>query len=117
MRYMMVIKPDFANSPAGPDEELMTAMGELLSEMTKAGVLLDTGGLGPMEQSSTVRRSGGKTTVHDGPFTEAKEIVGGFALLQVGSREEAVEWTRRFADVHGDEWTLDVEVRPVMEAS
>jgi hypothetical protein len=118
MRYMMLIRPDFANSPeGGPDEELMKAMGALLAEMTKAGVLLDTAGLGPLEESSTVRLSKGAMNVVDGPFTEAKEVVGGFALLQAGSREEAVEWTRRFLDIHGDQWTIDVEVRPVMEAS
>lgn len=117
MRYMMLIRPDFANSPEGPSEELMKEMGVLIEEMTKAGVLLDTGGLGGLEESSLLHLAAGRTTVVDGPFTEAREVVGGFALLQVGSRDEAVEWSRRFLEIHGDQWTMDLEVRPVMEAS
>lgn len=115
MRYMLLIRPDFEHSPQAPSEELMKEMGVLLAEMTKAGVLLDTAGLGPQEQSSRVRLTGGKLSVLDGPFTEAREIVGGFAMVQVGSLDEAVEWARRFLAVHGDLWTIEVEVRPVME--
>jgi hypothetical protein len=117
MRYMLLIRPDFTRSPEAPSEELMKEMGELLSEMTKAGVLLDTAGLGSLDESSRVQLSGGKTTVVDGPFTEAKEVVGGFMMVQVGSRADAVEWARRFLAVHGDAWTVEVEVRSVMEMS
>lgn len=114
MRYMMLIRPDFAKSPQGPSEELMREMGALIEEMTKAGVMLDTGGLGGAEESAVLHLSGGK--IVDGPYTEAKEIVGGYAMLQVGSRAEAIEWGRRFLAIHGDQWTMDLEVRPVMEA-
>jgi len=118
MRYMMVIKPDLDRAPAGgPSEQLMTEMGKLISEMTRAGVMLDTGGLAPADESSVVRLSGGKVTVLDGPFTEAKEFIGGYALLQVKSQDEAVEWAKRFLLIHGDEWEMDVQVRAVQEAS
>lgn len=117
MRYMLLIKPDLDRAPeGGPSEELMTEMGELLSEMTRAGVLLDTAGLAPLEESSVVRLSGGKVTVLDGPFTEAREFVGGYALIQAGSPDEAVEWASRFLAIHGTDWEIDVQVRAVQEA-
>jgi hypothetical protein len=114
---MSLIKIDPSGVPeGGPSEELMTEMGKLIEEMTKAGVLLDTAGLAPMEEAIRVRLSGGKVTVLDGPFTEAKEFVGGYALIQVKSQDEAVEWSRRFAALHGDQWELELEVRAVQEA-
>ena len=117
MRYMMLIKPDPDRFPeGGPSEELMTEMGKLLSEMTKAGVMLDTAGLAPVDEGNVVRLSGGKLTVLDGPFTEAKEFIGGYALLQTKSQEEAVEWASRFLRIHGNEWEIEVEVRAVQEA-
>jgi hypothetical protein len=117
MRYMVLIKPDPEQAKGGPSPELMEEMGKLIEEMTRAGVLLDTAGLAPLEESDVVRLSGGKVTVLDGPFTEAREFIGGYALLQAGSREEAVEWASRFLRVHGPEWEIDVEVRAVQEAA
>lgn len=83
-----------------PTPALMAEMGKLVEETTKAGILIATGGLGA--ESTRVRSSGGRVSVTDGPFTEAKELTGGFALVDVKSREEAVEWARRFRKIVGD---------------
>jgi hypothetical protein len=100
MRYLAIWRTTEATEP--PTPEHMAAMGALVEEMTAAGVLLDTGGCKPSVTGFRVRRSGGRLTVTDGPFTETKELVCGFAIFQVGSREEALEWTRRFLAVAGD---------------
>jgi hypothetical protein len=118
MRYMMLLKMDPGTAPAaGPSPELMEEMGKLIEEMTRAGVLLDTAGLRPLEESTVIKLSGGKQTVLDGPFTEAKEVVGGYAILQAKSKEEAVEWASRFLAIHGDEWEMTSEVRQLEEPS
>ncbi len=83
-----------------PSPEMYVEMGRLIEEMTKAGVLLATGGLGP--NPTRIKSSGGKVTVTDGPFTEAKEAVVGFALVEAKSKEEAIEFSRRFWQVVGD---------------
>jgi hypothetical protein len=83
-----------------PDEQLYADMGRLIEEMTRAGVLLATGGLDPV--GTRIRSSGGKITVTDGPFAEAKETIVSFALIEVRSKEEAVELSRRFWAVAGD---------------
>jgi hypothetical protein len=112
MRYLLLIqlKPD-AEAPTGPDERLADEMGKLLEDMTKAGVLLDTAGLRPIEEATRIHLAGGKQTVIDGPFTESKEIIGGYCLLQARSKEEAVEWASRFLAVHGPEWEMGMEIR------
>jgi hypothetical protein len=116
MRYMMLLRLDPAKAPStGPSEELMTEMGKLLEEMTKAGVLLDTGGLQPAGEGGVIRQSGGKQTVLDGPFAEAKEVVGGYAIIQAKSVEEAAQWASRFLAIHGDEWDIAAEIRQVDE--
>ncbi|MFG2192737.1 YciI family protein [Streptomyces sp. NPDC048639] len=116
MRFMTMIRIDENAGPeGGPGPELMEEMGRLLDEMTKAGVLLDTAGLRPTAEGSRVHWSHGKESVTDGPFTETKEVIGGYALLQVKSNEEAVEWARRFARIHGEDWELTLEVRQVEE--
>lgn len=117
MRYMMLLKLDPSTSPAEPGPELMEEMGRLLEEMTRSGVLLDTGGLRPAAESTAVRLSGGKLTVLDGPFTEAKEVIGGYCIVQTKSQDEAVEWAQRFLAVHGDEWEVSAEVRRIEEPS
>ncbi len=117
MRFMMLLKLDPAKAPQnGPSQELMEEMGKLIEEMTRAGVLLDTGGLRPLEEGTRIRLSGGKLTVLDGPFAEAKEVIGGYALIQAKSREEAVEWASRFLAIHGDEWEMESEIRQVEDA-
>jgi hypothetical protein len=114
---MMMIRLDPATVPsAGPDQRLAEAMGELLEEMTKAGVLLDTAGLRPIEEATRIRLSGGRQTVVDGPFTESKEVIGGYCLVQTRSKDEAVEWASRFLGIHGPEWDIEVEVRQVDES-
>jgi hypothetical protein len=93
-----------------PTPELYQRMGELVEEATKAGVMLATGGVGPLSESAKVTYHGGEYTVLDGPFTEAKELIGGWALLECRDLQEAVEWTKRFLALVGDGETT---VRPV----
>jgi hypothetical protein len=101
MRYLTIFTAVERNEP--PSAEEGAAMGELIGQMAKAGVLLTTEGCMPSANGGvTIRRSGGDVTVTDGPFTEAKEVVGGFAILEVASKEEAIEWTGRFQAVAGD---------------
>jgi hypothetical protein len=85
-----------------PSPELMTEMGKFIEEATKAGVLLATGGLAPVEEATKVVRADGKFTVIDGPFAEAKELIGGWALMECRDKDEAIEWTKRFLDLAGD---------------
>ncbi|MBA2948172.1 YciI family protein [Streptomyces himalayensis] len=115
-RYLSMIRIDENNAPAeGPSEALMQRMGELIEEMTKAGVLLDTAGLGPTAQGTRVRWEGGQLSVTDGPFTESKEVIGGYSILQAKDMAEAVEWTKRFLKVHEEYWTVTCEVREIQE--
>lgn len=114
MRFLSMIR---INEGTGqkPSERLLNEMGKLLDEMTRAGILLDTAGLRPTSEGVRVRLSRGRISVVDGPFTETKEVIGGFAMFEVGSKEEALDWTRRFLEVHGDEWEIDCELRQVEE--
>jgi hypothetical protein len=96
-----------------PDPAMFAAMGEFVAEATRAGVLLATGGTAPPEQATKVRYADGEFTVLDGPFTEAKELVGGWALMEVRDKAEAIEWTKRFlAIAGGGESTLREVVGP-----
>jgi hypothetical protein len=115
MRFMIMIKAN-ADSEAGvlPSEELLTAMGAYNEELVKAGVLLAGEGLQASSKGARVRFSGGKTTVIDGPFTEAKELVAGFWLIQVSSKEEAIEWVKRVPNP--DDQESEIEIRQVFEA-
>lgn len=114
MRFLSLIR---INESTGrkPSEKLMADMGRLIEEMSKAGVLLDTAGLRPTAEGKRVRLSHGRQRVIDGPFTETKEVIGGYAMLKADSMEEALKWTSRFLDVHGDEWDLECEVRQLDE--
>jgi hypothetical protein len=100
MKFLSVYQTVERSTP--PSQEEMCKMGSLVEEGFKAGWLVATEGCLPSALGARVRRSSGNITVKDGPFTEAKEIVGGFAILQVNSKEEAVELTRRFLQVAGD---------------
>ena len=118
MRYMSFIKSSETAGP--PPSELMTAIAGFGEEATKAGVLVEQGGLLPSALGAKVRLSNGKLSVTDGPFTEAKEIVGGYAVFDVKTREEAVDWTRRFMELHKQHWPGwegETEVRQVMQFS
>lgn len=116
MRYMSLVRINEDAVPAdGPGPELMEEMGRLIDEMTKAGVLLDTAGLRPPAEATRLRWNHGELTVTDGPFTETKEFIGGYAVIQAKSKEEAIEWTKRFLRVHGDDWDVTCELRQVEE--
>jgi hypothetical protein len=101
MRFMLMAKNEEEGSVL-PTPELMAAIGKLTQELAQSGVLVDTGGLQPTARGAHLKLAGGKITVTDGPFTEAKEIIGGYAIVQVKSREEAVELGKRFLQVHAD---------------
>jgi hypothetical protein len=100
MRFLMMTKGDTNTPSTPPSPELYVEMGKLIEEMTKAGVLLATGGLD--SKPTRIKSSGGKITVMDGPFAEAKEAVVGFALVEAKSKEEAIEFSKRFWRVVGD---------------
>ncbi|MDP8930647.1 MAG: YciI family protein [Actinomycetota bacterium] len=112
MRFMILVKAD-ERSEAGilPSEELLSAMQRYNEELARAGVLLAGEGLHPTSKGARVRFSGEKRTVIDGPFTEAKELIAGFWLIQVKSKEEAIEWVKRIPFADGE-----VEIRQVFEA-
>lgn len=112
MRYLSMIRID-ERTAQKPTERLMNDMGKLIEEMTAAGKLVRTAGLRPTSEGFRVRLQGGKLSTVDGPFTETKEVIGGYAVLEADSREEAIELTERFLLVHGDEWNLECEVRPL----
>ncbi len=101
MRFLCLYR---SAQPEGtpPTQEHMMAMGRLIEEMTRAGVLLSTEGCQPSAKGVRVKRSAGAFGVIDGPFTETKEIIGGFAIINVRSKDEAVMWAKRFLDVAGD---------------
>jgi hypothetical protein len=111
MRFLSIYKAPETNAP--PTTEEMAKMGKLIEEMTNAGVLLATEGCLPSAKGVRVRRSGGKLTVTDGPFTESKELIAGFALLAAESKEEAIELTKRFLEVAGEG---ECEIRQIFEA-
>jgi len=91
------------NTPmTGPTPELMKEMDAFIEEATNAGVLLATGGLAPVEEAVKVIRADGKFTVVDGPFAEAKELIGGWALMETRDKDEMVEWTKRFLTIVGE---------------
>ena len=116
MRFMVIIKAD-ARSEAGimPSQQLLAEMGKYNEELVKAGVLLAGEGLHPSSKGARVRFSGSKRTVFDGPFSEAKELVAGFWLIQVKSKEEAIEWVKRCPNpMPGDS---EIEIRQVFEAA
>jgi hypothetical protein len=116
MRYMIIVKAT-QDSEAGvmPGEELLARMGAYHEELAKAGVLLDGSGLKPSRDGWRIRYEGEKRTVTDGPFTETKELVAGYTLIQVRSREEAQEWARRFPNPAVDGGQAEIEVRQLFE--
>jgi hypothetical protein len=111
VRFLSIYKTKETGVP--PTPEHMAAMGQLIEEMMKAGVLIGTEGCLPSAKGARIRITDGKFTVTDGPFTETKELVGGFALLEAKSKEEAIEATKKFLDVVGDG---ECEIRQLFEA-
>jgi len=117
MRFMAIVKAT-KDSEAGkmPGKELLAAMGKFNEEMVKAGVLLAGEGLQASSKGARVRFSGAKRTVIDGPFAETKELIAGFWLLQVKSKEEAIEWIKRCPSPFANQES-EIEIRQVFEAS
>ena len=115
MRFMVLVKAT-KDSEAGimPNEQLLTAMGNFNDELIKAGVMVAGDGLHPSSKGARVEFSGEKRTVIDGPFTEAKELIAGYWIWQVGSKEEAIEWVKRCPNpMYGES---EIEIRQVFEA-
>lgn len=115
MRFMMIVKPPPYNGT--PDPKEMAAMGRYNDELRRAGVLLDLNGLESTDKGAKVKFNGSKRTVIDGPFSEAKEVIGGYWIIEVRSKEEALEWAKRIpfgTEVHpGHE--VEVELRQVFD--
>jgi len=116
MRYMIIVKAT-KDSEAGvmPPEELLAEMASYHEELAKAGVLVDGSGLQSSEKGWRIRYRGAKRTVIDGPFAETKELIAGYTLIQVKSRDEAIEWTRRFPNPTLDGSDCEIEVRQLFE--
>ena len=113
MRFMMIMKPNVSEENWTPSAEAIATMGKYNDELNRAGVLLTLDGLAPTAEGARVAFSGGKPSVTDGPFTESKELIGGYWLIQAKSKEEAVEWATRCPAAEGDV----IEVRRVFEMS
>lgn len=116
MRFLSLIRVQ-ENTGKQPSERLMGEMGKLMTEMKRAGKLLDTAGLAPTANGKRVRLHRGKISVVDGPFTETKEVIGGYAMLDAQSLDEAIALAQRFVELHiADGWELECEVRQLFEA-
>lgn len=115
MRFMLMTRAD-EHSEAGafPSPEVMAAMGTFMEEITQAGVLLSAEGLQPSSKGARLKLSKGKLTVTDGPFAETKEMISSFAIVEVASKEEAIEWAARWAKLFGE---LECEIRPIFDAA
>ena len=116
MRFMMIVKAT-KDSEAGviAKPELFAQMAEYHEALAKAGVLLDASGLQPSSKGARVYYSAGKRTLIDGPFTETKELIAGYTLIQVKTREEALEWAMRFPAPHGEQEECHIEIRQLYE--
>lgn len=116
MRFMIIVKatPD-TEAGVMPEEELMAAMATYHEALAKAGVLLDGSGLQSSAKGWRIQYQGGKRSVIDGPFAESKELIAGYTLIQVKSRAEALEWTRRYPNPVGEGKPAEIEVRQLFE--
>ena len=112
MRFLSMIRVDETTGQV-PSEKLMADMGKLMEEMTRTGTLVSTAGLLPTKDGARVRLQNGRLTRTDGPFTESKEVIGGYAIIEATSLDHAIELTNRFLEVHGTEYNLECEVRPL----
>ena len=119
MRFMTFIKSKESSSAGPPPASLFAALAQLGSEAGRAGALIDTGGLSPTALGARVRLEAGSISTSDGPFGGSQEVIGAYALFDVPSKEEAVEWARRFMAVHQEHWTGwegETEVRQLLPA-
>ena len=110
MRFISMIRIE-ENTGQTPTEQLMSDMGKLMEELTRTGQLVSTAGLRPTSEGVRVRWRNGKLSMVDGPFTETKEVICGYAILEAKSKAEAIELTQRFLKIHGNEWNIECEVR------
>jgi hypothetical protein len=116
MKFMMIVKAN-KDSEAGkmPSEDLLAAMAKYNEELVKAGVVVDLTGLQPSSKGARVQFSGGKVTVVDGPFAETKELIAGYWLINVKSREEAIDWAKRAPNPYGPDGEGHIEIRQLFE--
>ena len=112
MKYLSMIRIN-ENTGQAPSEQLQADMGKLIEEWIRDGKLVRTAGLLPTSEGFRIRSRHGTISITDGPFTESKEVIGGYAVIEAKDREEAIELTRQFIAVHGDEWNIECEVRPL----
>jgi len=116
LRFMIMVRANQVSEAGGPpDDRIFHAMADYHQELVRAGVLLDAAGLQPSSKGWRIEYSGGKRTVIDGPFAEAKELIAGYTLIQVKSREEAMEWAKRFPAPFGEDAECAIEVRQLYE--
>ncbi len=118
MKYLTFIRHSESYRQSGPPAALMEAMGRFVEKSLKEGVLVDTGGLLPSKDGARVRLAKGKLTVTDGPFTESKEVIGGWAILKAESKAEAIRIATEFMELHRNYWPEfegESEVRPMFE--
>ena len=119
MRYMIIVKAtaesEAETNPVSADTELLAEMADYHEQLMQAGVLLDGSGLKPSSQGWRIRYDGDTRSVIDGPFAETRELIAGYTLIQVKSREEAMEWARRFPNPAGRGKPAEIEVRPLYE--
>ena len=111
MRFLAMIRLR-ENTGMVPGEQLMRDMDALLEDMAREGTMIRTAPLRPTAEGVRVRQRHGQVFMSDGPFVETKEVVGGFAILEAQTMQDAVELTKRFLSIHGDEWDIEIEVRP-----
>ena len=118
MKYLTFIRHSESYRESAPPQALMEAMGRFVQQSLKDGTLVDTGGLLPSKDGARVRLARGKITVTDGPFTETKEVIGGWAILRVDSRAEAIRIATEFMELHREYWPEfegESEVRPMFD--
>jgi hypothetical protein len=117
MRFMTLVKYDENGSP--PSQAFLDALAQFRRAATAAGAMVECGGLQPSAKGSRLRLSRGSVSVTDGPFTETRELIGGYAIYETKSKQEAIEWISRFLGLHADfwpEWECEVEIRQIMDA-
>ena len=118
MKYLTFIRHSESHRQSGPPPALMEAMGKFVDRSFKDGTLVDTGGLRPSKDGARIRLAKGKITVTDGPFTEAKEVIGGWAILRVDSKAEAIRIATEFMELHRRYWPEfegESEIRPMFD--
>ncbi len=118
MKYLTFIRHPESYRQAGPPRALMEAMGQFVQKSLKDGTLVETGGLLPSKEGVRIRLAGGKLTVTDGPFTEMKEVIGGWAILETDSKAEAIRLATEFMELHRKHWPEfegESEVRPMFD--